>query len=99
MGGYDWYRTNVPWVLSHKIIDPSGRYAILVGKVKSLDVILVGLYAPNQNHSMFWKSITDLVTAYKSFEMMVLGDFNAVIDSSWDRSHDTIAGNLPKTFQ
>lgn len=92
-------RWRVPWVLSQNILDPAGRYVILEGLLCSHEVSLVGMYAPNQNQSKFGEELHLQVLPLCSDEVIILGDFNGVIDKDLDRfSESSSCSTLPKSF-
>lgn len=45
------------WTTSQVITDPEVRYVILKVKLKEQDIILIGVYAPNQSQSRYWEHL------------------------------------------
>lgn len=56
------------------------------------------MYAPNKNETAFWDALNLLVPASNTYELLMLGDFNGTMDSTLDRSSNTVSQDLPKTF-
>lgn len=61
------------------------------------DICLIGVYAPNGFQQLFWQDIFSHVGSEQ--EIIVLGDFNVVLDTRLDRSMVTGMLELPEQFR
>lgn len=88
----------IPWVLEQEILDLVGRFVILHGLLCSQEITLVGLYAPNRKKNTFWEDLRHQISSCNTKEVIMLGDFNAVIDNKVDHSRDSSSVEIPKSF-
>lgn len=88
---------DVPWLLITKIIDKEGRYVILIGKIDNQDIILVGVYAPNKLQVPFWEELFSHLPQYCQYRILMMEDFNAVLDEM-DRSFKTSTPGITMVF-
>lgn len=59
---------------------------------------MIGIYAPNQNQTIFWDALKKCILSSNSDEVLILGDFNGTIASSLNRSSNMLSQDLLKTF-
>lgn len=50
-------RKRIPFLVSKTILDPNGRYVIIVGELFQLCLVLVNIYGPNFDDEIFFKKI------------------------------------------
>lgn len=68
------------------ISDSNGRYVIVAGKLFSLPVILVNVYAPNFDDHNFFTNLFSAIPSYNNYNLIIGGDFNCVLNTTLDRS-------------
>lgn len=73
--------------LYNSIIDPLGRYIILVGSFNGLTTTLVALYAPNKRPVHFLNRLMKKISSIKQGSLLLCGDFNVVPDSTMDSNN------------
>lgn len=74
-------KLGLPCIINHKIIDPMSRYVILKGVLFSCKTTIIGVYAPNQEQTLFWDTLKQHPAAPDGEDGLILGDFNATMDS------------------
>lgn len=79
-------RRNIPFVHSKTIIDPEGRFLIVMGTIRSQSLTLVSVYAPNQEQPLFFDSLFKRLDKVAQGHIILGGDFNAIIDPTLDRT-------------
>lgn len=79
--------------------DPNGRIIIKI-KSQGEKVIIAGVYAPNEKKSIFFKNLEKKLLDYlEKSKILLLGDFNGVINPLIDRTGENKGqGNLPPSF-
>lgn len=87
----------LPWVCASVELDPSGRYIILNGSLGSRVLTVVGVYCPNTGQSTFWDILTNRLFNFGGHGLIILGDFNTVLNKELDRSV-TSTVEAPKTL-
>lgn len=78
--------------LHTSVIDPKGRYIILVCKLNNIMYTLVNLYVPNSGQAPFLKALYQKIDTYRKGSLFICSDFNCVVDralgcSSLQRVH------------
>lgn len=76
---------SIPFQLKGQCIDPSGRYIILNGTILTTQINLINLYAPNEDDPNFYQNLFLTISSY-SGNYVIGGDFNCVLNPSYDRS-------------
>lgn len=89
---------SIPWILNQQFWDKNGCFVILKGKLNTLHLTLVGIYAPNQSQAPFLEGIYKELMEDLSSEVLMMGDVNVVLDDQQDRSKDSSAPVLSATF-
>lgn len=80
----------LPWALKTDLKDTEGCFLILHGILGTRsDIIIVGIYAPNECQHQFWEIVSSCFNFDKNHMILVLGDFNAVDNPEWDKSDST----------
>ena len=69
-------------------IDVNGRYICLDMVVNDYQFVLAAIYAPNRNPQPFFETIKHVLVKMNAVEMMLMGDFNLVLDVKLDRTED-----------
>lgn len=80
----------IPFHVSKTILDPNGRYVIVVGKLFQLSLVLVNIYGPNFDDDIFFKKILSTIPNLDSHHLIMSGDYNLVLDSVLDRSAHSV---------
>lgn len=76
----------IPFIVSNTILDPNGRYVMVVGELFQLRLVLVNIYGPNFDDDHFFKRMLSSIPNLDSHHLIMSGDYNLVLDSTWDRS-------------
>lgn len=71
---------------------------ILKGRLNFLTMVMVGVYAPNKQQILFWDELFGELTDDCNSEILMMGDFNAVLDRNMDRSGASSTPGLPVNF-
>ena len=79
-------RNTVQFSPSSILEDPYGRYVIVSGLLYSTKVTLANIYAPNWDDHNFVSKIISLLPDLNTYELILGGDFNCVLDTKLDRS-------------
>uniref|UniRef100_A0A2D4IVK0 Endonuclease/exonuclease/phosphatase domain-containing protein n=1 Tax=Micrurus lemniscatus lemniscatus TaxID=129467 RepID=A0A2D4IVK0_MICLE len=66
--------------------DPNGRILVLQIWINSIPMLLVAIYAPNENQNEFFKQLHGRIIALEKRNICILGDFNAIVDHQKDHS-------------
>lgn len=88
---------DIPWELKEIISEENGHFLILKGKLYQMELCLVGIYVPSGSQSFFWQQVFSRLQL--GGELIVLGDFNAVMDTILDRSGTTATQDLSHQFK
>ena len=80
----------IPFAVSNAILDPNGRYVMVVGEMFQLRLMLVNIYGPNFDDDNFFKKMLSLIPNLDSHHLIMSGDYNLVIDSVRDRSSQSV---------
>ena len=65
--------------------DDSGRVLYVVVKLGSAHMLLVNIYAPNEDDAGFFDTIFQKISSFEEGNTVVGGDFNLVLDTSADK--------------
>lgn len=79
-------RKNTSFTLTNSVLDPNGRFAIITGKLCNTLVVLVNVYAPNNDDEEFIQSMILSIPNLHDHCLIMGGDFNFVLDPLLDRS-------------
>ena len=71
--------------VTQRLQDNEGRYCIAEIGYKNKQFVLVNIYGPNEDRPEFFISLFELIQKYKSTELMIMGDFNMVLNAQLDR--------------
>ena len=77
-------------------VDSSGCYVIIEFEINDTKIVLASLYAPNHNDPHFFTQLFADVMDFENPTMIVVGDFNLVMDVEIDHSTDSKFN--PKNF-
>lgn len=80
----------IPLIVSDTILDPNGRYVIVVGELFHLRLVLVNVYGPNFDDDHFFKAMLSSIPNLDSHHLIMSGDYNLVMDTTLDRSSQSI---------
>ena len=91
----------IPFAVSNTILDPNGRYVMVVRELFQLRLVLVNIYGPNFDDDNFFKKMLSLIRNLDSHHLIMSGDYNLVIDSVRDRSSQSVPrpSKSVQTFQ
>lgn len=79
------------------IADNAGRYVIATGTLCQTHISMIGIYAPNRSQHSFWRKIFSQVSSGQ--EILLLGDFNADLDTKLDRSKPSGTPEISPVFK
>lgn len=80
----------IPFQVSKIILDPNGRYVMVVGKLFQLSLVLVNIYGPNFDDDIFFKKMLSTIPNLDSHHLIMSGDYNLVLDSVLNRSAHSV---------
>uniref|UniRef100_A0A670HP09 Reverse transcriptase domain-containing protein n=1 Tax=Podarcis muralis TaxID=64176 RepID=A0A670HP09_PODMU len=90
--------------LSPKLLfkDEQGRILAIETQVQGEKFLTLGIYAPNEGKSEFYKKLHEIILDYSDYDnIIMMGDMNGVVSTNMDKSQNqnlTKDGRLPKTF-
>ena len=70
--------------------DVEGRYLILECSYHDYDFLLCGVYVPNRDDPNFFSQLLKDIAQFNNKEIILMGDFNVVLDPSLDRSNSKV---------
>ena len=70
--------------------DEEGRYLIIEAELGDLHFVLCNLYAPNTDNPVFFTKLFEEIERFNIVDLMLIGDFNLVINAKIDRTVDTV---------
>ncbi len=76
---------SVPFQMHKQYVDPQGRFIILNELIVNIQVTLISIYAPNEDDPSFYQNLFYTISTY-SWQYVIGGDFNCVLDIQLDRS-------------
>ena len=79
-------KKNIPFHHINTISDDSGRFLIVTGQLYSIHVTLVNIYGPNVDDVGFFRKIFGKLPDLSNTNLIIAGDFNAILDWHLDRS-------------
>lgn len=79
-------KKNIPFQHINTISDINGRYLIVTGLLYSMHVTLVNIYGPNIDDAGFFRKTFDKISDLTSTNLIIAGDYNAILDRYLDRS-------------
>lgn len=71
----------VPWEWKELMLDQRGRYIVLKGLLRQVEVTMVGIYVPISEQAASWEELYSRLSIKNRGELLILGDFNMVVDS------------------
>lgn len=72
------------------VIDPEGRFIILICNINSTKFTLVKVYAPNTLQTLFMTSLPKKIKKIQKGSLLICGDFNATVNPQMDSTSTTI---------
>uniref|UniRef100_A0A670KAD3 Reverse transcriptase domain-containing protein n=1 Tax=Podarcis muralis TaxID=64176 RepID=A0A670KAD3_PODMU len=82
--------------------DEHGRILAIEIQHQGEKFLILGIYAPNEGESEFYKKLHESVLDYLDYDnIIMMGDMNGVVSTNMDKSQNqnvTKDGRLPKTF-
>lgn len=80
--------------------DKKVRYIIVQGVLEGEDIVIVNIYAPNKKQDKFFQSlIWTLETVIKEDIIIMMGDFNSVVDTKKDKSGTAFIDEFPRNIR
>lgn len=79
-------RNTVAFKLIDQILDPKGRYTVIVCEIDLVRYTIASIYAPNTRQLSFLRSTIRKIKACCFGKLLLAGDFNAVSDKILDRT-------------
>uniref|UniRef100_A0A803K7H0 Reverse transcriptase domain-containing protein n=1 Tax=Xenopus tropicalis TaxID=8364 RepID=A0A803K7H0_XENTR len=93
------FRPHVQFILTNSVIDTESRYILINGTIMGNPVTFLNLYAPPTGAKQFFTKVFELLTLHAQGTIVVMGDFNLVLDPRLDRSqHTTNPISIPPKF-
>lgn len=83
------------WICISEELDSNSRYIILNGKLGSRTLMIVGVYYPNVGQSAFWDILRNKLLNFDKYDLVILGDFNAVLNKELNHSRITLTPEVP----
>uniref|UniRef100_A0A803SLF5 Reverse transcriptase domain-containing protein n=1 Tax=Anolis carolinensis TaxID=28377 RepID=A0A803SLF5_ANOCA len=96
-------RDGIPSKFAFK--DKEGRMVGVTIDIQNTKLLVCSVYAPNNSKNNFARELREHLMKQEFDNLMILGDFNAVIDGSRDRTHNkwnktgSRSGNLPQVLK
>uniref|UniRef100_A0A803TW33 Reverse transcriptase domain-containing protein n=1 Tax=Anolis carolinensis TaxID=28377 RepID=A0A803TW33_ANOCA len=84
--------------------DNDGRFVGIVAQIENKKILICNIYAPNGPKTQFIKSLREKIWEQEFEDLIILGDFNGVMNLEMDRTRETKGqkkkggGTLPKGF-
>lgn len=75
------------WQELNSIADPAGQFLILQGLIKGIKWTLIVPYVPHSNKLEFFVQLIKTINNFFIGNMIIMGDFNAVMDTRLDKSN------------
>ena len=76
--------------LLHQEEFENGRISILHCIIGNTEHLFVNLYAPNVDDLSFFEKVSDVIKDYQCASVVLLGDFNLVLDPTIDRTENKV---------
>ena len=64
--------------------DENGNFIIILLFAMNKELLLVNIYDPNKDNPAFYQSLSETVKRYKNHNVVIVGDWNLVLDSQLD---------------
>ena len=74
------FNNNFQFEIIRQFSDQEGRYIIIDMKIDNKILILVNIYAPNNDNPTFFQNLLDQILSFECEEVIMGGDFNLVMD-------------------
>mgnify|MGYP002805042126 CR=1 FL=1 len=62
---------------------------MLLGTIEGREIYMINVYAPNVDYSVFVSDLVANVAEHLTTEVIIMGDYNCVLDGSLDRDPPT----------
>ncbi|MBN3289039.1 LIN1 transcriptase, partial [Polypterus senegalus] len=79
----------VPFVASDVVLDPEGRYVMVMGDLSNCKMILINVYAPNVDDKEFIQNLFASIPNLNTHKLIMAGDFNCVLNPLLDKTSST----------
>lgn len=77
---------NISFQIEKTVTDPEGRFILLKAHLFNKPIIIINIYAPNENHLLFFNTISELLAKYNEGSAILCSDFDSVPQPSLDKS-------------
>ena len=64
--------------------DRNGNFIFISFSMKDTDILLVNVYGPNRDTPAFYEELTEMVKEYQNHNIIIVGDWNLVLDPQLD---------------
>ena len=64
--------------------DRNGNFILVSFSMKDTDILLVNVYGPNRDTPAFYEELTEMVKEYQNHNIIIVGDWNLVLDPQLD---------------
>ena len=78
----DLFNNNFEFKLREVERDENGNSIIISLSAMDKELLLVNVYGPNKDNPAFYQSLSEAVKRYKNHTVVVVGDWNFVLDLS-----------------
>ena len=89
------FRNNFEFKVNNVERDADGNYIIISLSTMEKELLLVNIYGPNRDNPSFYEKLRGLITEHNQKNIIVVGDFNLVLDQNID-CHNYKHENNPK---
>ena len=64
--------------------DKNGHFILISFSMKNKDILLDNVYGPNRDTPAFYEELTEMVKEYQNHNIIIVGDWNLVLDPQLD---------------
>ena len=64
--------------------DRNGNFIFISFSMKDTEILLVNVYGPNRDTPAFYEELTEMVKEYQNHNIIIVGDWNLVLDPQLD---------------
>ena len=78
------FNNNFEFKIKNVDRDINGNYIIILLTVMGKDLLLVNIYGPNKDNPIFYDTINEKIKEYEKHGLVIVGDWNLVLDPHYD---------------
>ena len=87
------FKNSFSFEILHTVLDANGNYIILDVKTQEQQFTLCALYGPNEDSPNFFENISQIVNNMNNLSIIMIGDWNVVIDYEKDNLNYRLKNN------